>query len=401
MDRSTTLPFSERIRQRRIEQGRTQAVVAGLCGISTEYLSQIERGLKTPARDVMARLAAELQLAVGSLMGDVSEATAALLPPVGSRVAQALHGHHRPPAAPISAAGLRDRVESLWRTWQSSPARFTAAERLLPDLIRDIEGTTRALRTSPDAGERREVLRTAADLYGMLRSYCRRAGRMDLAMMCADRALRAAEDADAPLRIAVAHWNLGHVLLSQPGSEADAVDVAMTAAAQLDHAAAVSAETAAVRGALELVVASAEAKTKRSWAARDRLNKVVPLARRAGEGNVLWTVFGPTNVQLHALSVEMTDGDAVEGLRLADQVDISQIASNERTFTFGMEVAACYALRRDYAAVLVHLLELEQLAPEDLERSPLAQTLATSLVRQARPTYRRQAVALAERLQLL
>lgn len=53
------------------------------------------------------------------------------------------------------------------------------------------------------------------------------------------------------------------------------------------------------------------------------------------------------------------------------------------------------------AAVLVHLLELEQLAPEDLERSPLAQKLVASLVRQARPTYRRQVVALAERLQLL
>ncbi|MEV0749877.1 helix-turn-helix transcriptional regulator [Streptomyces sp. NPDC050273] len=400
MDRPT-LPFSERIRQRRIEQGRTQAVVAGLCGISAEYLSQIERGLKTPARDVMTRIASELQLTVGSLMGDVPEATANASPPVGSRVAQALLGHHRPPAVPFTAAGLRDRVEGLWRTWQSSPTRFTTAERLLPDLIRDIEGTVRALRTSPDAIERREVLRTAADLYGMLRSYCRRVGRMDLALMSADRALRAAEDADDALRIAVAHWNLGHVLLSQPGSEADAVDVAMTAAAQLDHAVAGSDETVAVRGALELVVTVAEAKARRPWAARDRLNRVMPLAQRAGEGNVLWTVFGPTNVQLHALSVEMTDGDALEGLRLADQVDISQIASNERTFTFGMEVAACYALRRDYAAVLVHLLELEQLAPEDLERSPLAQKLVASLVRQARQTYRRQVVALAERLQLL
>lgn len=245
------------------------------------------------------------------------------------------------------------------------------------------------------------MLRSTADLYGMLRSYCRRAGRMDLALVSADRALHAAEDADDALRIAVAHWNLGHVLLSQPGSEADAVDVAMTAAAQLDREPGATKETVAVQGALELVVAVAEAKANRSWAARERLNSVLPLAKRTGDGNVLWTVFGPTNVQLHALSVEMTDGDALEGLRLADHVDTSRIPSNERNFTFGMEVAACYDLRRDYAAVLVHLLELEQLAPEDLDRSPLARSLAMSLVRKARPTYRRQAVALAERLQLL
>lgn len=400
MDRPT-LPFSERIRQRRTELGRTQAVVAGLCGISTEYLSQIERGLKTPAREVVTRLAAELQLPVGTLMGEAPVAADDVLPAVGSRVAHALLGHHRPPSTPLTADSLRARVESLWRIWQSSPTRFTVAESLLPDLIRDVEGTVRALRTSPDPDERREALRATADLYGMLRSYCRRAGRLDLALMVADRALRAAEDADDALRIAVAHWNLGHVLLSQPGGEADAVDVAMTAAAQLDKATTSTTETAAVRGALQLVVAVAEAKTRRTWAARERLNKVVPLAQRAGEGNVLWTAFGPTNIQLHALSVEMADGDALEGLRLADQVDITRLPSNERTFTFGMEVAACYDLRRDYAAVLVHLLELEQLAPEDLERSPLARTLITSLVRQARPTYRGQAVALAERLHML
>ncbi|NEB56989.1 helix-turn-helix transcriptional regulator [Streptomyces griseus] len=39
---------------------RAQAAVAGLCGISTDYLSQIERGRKTPSVDVLARLAAEL-----------------------------------------------------------------------------------------------------------------------------------------------------------------------------------------------------------------------------------------------------------------------------------------------------------------------------------------------------
>ncbi|MFD0622992.1 hypothetical protein ACFQ2K_09410 [Streptomyces sanglieri] len=44
----------------------------------------------------------------------------------------------------------------------------------------------------------------------------------------------------------------------------------------------------------------------------------------------------------------------------------------ERRFTFGLEVARCYDLRRDDAAVLVHLLELEEFVPEELERSPLA-----------------------------
>lgn len=35
----------------------------------------------------------------------------------------------------------------------------------------------------------------------------------------------------------------------------------------------------------------------------------------------MWTVFGPVNVALHAMSLEMeTDGEAAEALRLADDV---------------------------------------------------------------------------------
>ncbi|MFC1418355.1 hypothetical protein [Streptacidiphilus cavernicola] len=51
-----------------------------------------------------------------------------------------------------------------------------------------------------DAGKRGH----AADLYFLLRSYLRRTGRVDMSMLAADRAMRAAEDADDPLRIAAA-----------------------------------------------------------------------------------------------------------------------------------------------------------------------------------------------------
>lgn len=40
--------IGERLRFYRQAQGKTQAVVAGLAGVTEDYLSQIERGLKTP-----------------------------------------------------------------------------------------------------------------------------------------------------------------------------------------------------------------------------------------------------------------------------------------------------------------------------------------------------------------
>lgn len=111
-------------------------------------------------------------------------------------------------------------------------------------------------------------------------------------------------------------------------------------------------------------------------------------------------MFGPTNVALHAMSIEMLAGEAAEGLRLADQVDTSRLPSRERQFTFGLEVARCYNLRRDDAAVLVHLLSLEDLAPEDLSRSPVARTMVQDLQLRVRPAFRRKVDALASRLQL-
>ncbi|GFN09325.1 hypothetical protein Smic_78810 [Streptomyces microflavus] len=84
------LPVGERVRDRRRRLGRTQAVLAGLCGITTDYLSQIERGLKTPSGDVLARLAVELQVPVGTLLGDTVPERAPTTASGSSRVVQAL-----------------------------------------------------------------------------------------------------------------------------------------------------------------------------------------------------------------------------------------------------------------------------------------------------------------------
>ncbi|MGW0792321.1 hypothetical protein ACWD04_29870 [Streptomyces sp. NPDC002911] len=93
-------------------------------------------------------------------------------------------------------------MEGGWRIWQTPPTRFTDIEPLLPDLIIDVDTAARTHRTTPAV--HRNIQRLTADLYGLLRSYRRRPGRTEPSLMVADRALRAAEAADAPLRIAVA-----------------------------------------------------------------------------------------------------------------------------------------------------------------------------------------------------
>src|SRR4051794_921418 len=47
--------IGERLRFYRQAKGKTQAVVAGLAGVTEDYLSQIERGLKTPTLPLVHR----------------------------------------------------------------------------------------------------------------------------------------------------------------------------------------------------------------------------------------------------------------------------------------------------------------------------------------------------------
>lgn len=391
--------IGQRIRHWRTKRRRSQAVVAGLCAITEDYLSRIERGKKTPTIGVLVALARELDVPVSALLGEGPSAGSAHSTTTAPDVAMALMGGCRlPQDAPVqSPARLRERVESAWSVWQTSKERFTEAAAVLPELISDVEYARRVYRTGGDIAAHRDVQRCAADLYFLLRSYCRRSGRGDLGLLVADRALRAAEEADDPMRIAAARWNLGHMLLGN-GEAEGAKDVAQQGIDEL-RSSPQNTETLSLIGALELVAVVAESRRRQWWAARQRLaDRAVPQARRTGEGNVMWTVFGPTNVELHALSIDMEAGESAEALRIADAVDTSRLPSIERRFTFLLDVARCYDLRRDDPAVLVHLLDLEALAPEDLARSPLARQMVSGLHQRVRPTYRRQVTELAERL---
>ncbi|MGW4072044.1 helix-turn-helix domain-containing protein [Streptomyces asiaticus] len=394
---ASDLPIGDRIRHYR--GVRRQDVVAGLVGISPDYLSQIERGLKVPSLPILHAIAQELGVPTAALLADMPAAGRMAPDTTEPAIVQALMGYGPPRSAPLAEpTALRERVESAWRVWQSSKTRFTDMTGVLPGLIADTEHVARIHRSATGPDRRRAIMRVRADLYFLLRSYLRRTGRVDLSMMAADRAVRAAEEADDPLRTAAAQWNLGHALLASQEPDG-AEQIALHAVEELRRAPLAEPERVAMSGALHLVAVVAEAR-RRDWsAARDRLrHHARPAARSVGEGNIMWTVFGPTNVALHEVSIEMEAGDASEALKMADDVDASDLPSMERSFTFNLEVARCHHLRREDAAVLLSLLELEDLAPEDLARTPLARKLMLTVIRRGRAAHARQAEKLAERV---
>lgn len=401
MSPSPEVRIGERLRFYRQAKGKTQAVVAGLAGVTEDYLSQIERGLKTPTIMLLHRFSKILGVRVSELLGESATEHDEAVHPVGYAVQRALTSYPSVSGTP-DMADLRGRVDEAWSIWQGSPHRFTEASQLLPDLITDIQAAQRGLGTSASADERREAQRISADLYFLLRTFTKRIGRTDLSLLVADRGVLAAEAADDPVRIAAAKWNLGHILLAQ-GQPDGAEDVAIRAVEVLERDTADGdLDAVAMAGALWLVSVVAAVRNDDPWTARDRIReKAWPAARMVGDANVMWTVFGPTNVKLHALSVEMEMGEAGEALRVADDIDMSDTPSLERKTTFALEVARCYEQRRDDPGVFLHLVSAEASGPEDMRYNTLARDLVHGLLKRARPTYAPQVRDLARRIDLL
>lgn len=379
----------------RERSGRTQDAIAGLAGISRDYLGQVERGRKTPSTDVVKAVAAALRVQAGVLLGDTCAPSVSVGPISGDRLALALLSGGGRVAEPDE---LADRTVAAWATWQSSGHRYSELLPDLPDLVRDTEATRRAGRDGP---QHRRLAATASELYGLLRTVTRRVGRSDLSFLVADRGVRAAEDSDDPIRIAVAQWNLGHTLLISGEHEA-AIELAALASTAVVSAAGQTPAALAMTGALELVAAVAEARSGRLWEARDRLHDVEPLAVRARvAGNVGHTMFGTLNVGLHAIAIELQAGDALEALRIAEQLDTSACPSVERRFTFALDLARAYELRRQETGTLLHLLDAEHVAPEDLKYNPAGCDMVRRLItRSPQATTRGQAAKLAERLDI-
>src|SRR5437870_12773581 len=138
MDEQLARVIGARVRATRVASRRTQVVVAGLTGITTNYLHQIEHGKKLPTIPVLTQLAQVLNVPLSRLVDqppspgyDQPRATdagaalyRALTQPVG-------------PSEPPSVAELHDRVRLAWRTWQTSPYRYSRLGSQLPPLIRE------------------------------------------------------------------------------------------------------------------------------------------------------------------------------------------------------------------------------------------------------------------------
>ncbi|MER5866132.1 helix-turn-helix transcriptional regulator [Kitasatospora sp. NPDC002040] len=400
--------FGKRVADLRTARGLTQSQLANQIGRTASWLSQVERGVQPVSRlDVLQLLADGLGVSVQALRPDAPSRPAA--PPTvdadqepndldGARLL--ISGH---PAldvllddSVVPTRGLSDLDAAVVEIWElMHAARFSQLSLRLSELVPELE---RACRTLPVA-EQAEAQVLLARTYQALSAAFVRQNEADAAWVAADRSIRAAEQSGRPLDVLAGSFRLAQafVRLRRLDQAEHTARTAVNAVRQRAAAATASPEELSVAGSLHLVLGLVYARAGDRAATRNEINSAREIAVRLGEDrNDFNLEFGPTNVEIQAVSAAVDLGDAGEALDIGEAIDASNLSA-ERQARLLMDLGRAHAQRRHPGEALECLLQAELLAPETVRTHVAARGTIRELVLIAGRTASPELLALAER----
>jgi transcriptional regulator with XRE-family HTH domain len=393
----TELSTGERVAYYRRRRGITQTALADLVGRSESWIEKVENGRVPLDRvSVIRELARALGVSLHGLLPDEESNPETGLQERGVPALRELVLSYRAvnprlalldaEPAPITTTELRRTVDDVWSAYQDSKFGYTVMQlnRALP----------LAYATTRTTG-RLEAVRSLAYLYQAAASVLVKLGDLDLARLCAERGDIAAQDADDPITLTSLQRSIAHAALSVgPFEEA----VTIVRDGLIEAPTPRSPAAISVVGTLMFVGATASARAgERSEAAMFLRHADRLAGRLGGDGNAVWTAFGPTNVAIHQVTVAAELGDPHRALQLGSDLDVSA-STRERRVRHELEMARAltHVGRRDDAVVVV--LRAEQGAPEQVRRHFLTHDLVRTWIRTTRTRPRSDLVALARRL---
>ncbi len=370
--------MGERIAFYRRRKGMTQEVLSGLLGRTVEWLSQIERGhrdvnkLSTivevadalgiePVRLLPRQFTSRPRRLQDAMIGTAPDT----VPAIKSTMFRydgisALVGV--PDRAPVDQHELYQRIDHAFRCSQTE--HWSELGPLLPDLIAD--GWHAAHTTTGD--EQRRGFGLLSLVYRVTSGMLDRIGEPELPWIAAERDMTAAERSEDPLLIVGAAWRLA-VVLRHSGRLVESTEVPLAAADALRTDARTSPAHASVYGSLMLKGAVGAASLGDHVAVRDHLAECHRVAELIGPGrNDFWLAFGPTNVNIHQVWLELELGDPIGAIARAEDVDHMALPAElaERRASHLITLAWSHHLRRQDDEALTALLEARQVAPEQL-----------------------------------
>lgn len=384
--------IGQRARTIRRRRGLSLEVAAGLAGISTGFLSRLERGERNfERRGLLEDLAAALGCAVADLTGQP-------YPPVNRDSADAMAelpaislALHECSLTDVPGGSARPVAELAARAMEATryidAARYALAWRGLGAVLTELHIHA----VTGDADTRRAALFALAEACHAVPGQAAAFGRPELAVMAAGRAHEAATAAEAPAARALSTARRVTALLriSARHSAGTVLHAALADAEPSADPAAADTAPAEGYGVLHLTAAQLAAREGRATDADIHLTEARELAARMGERNYWRWHFGPANVEAWRVGIGV---ELERGPDIAESVDHSPevfeaLASANRRSGFHYELARAYAQddsgSRDAEAIR-HLDAADRVAPSRTRPDPIARELVETLARRAR-----------------
>ncbi|KPI12042.1 hypothetical protein OK074_2663 [Actinobacteria bacterium OK074] len=355
----------------------TQKELATEIGRTASWVSQVERGVLPVNRlDVLGLVADALGVPVQDLHPDGPDSTEAVKAVVAAAepndLVQArllISGH---PALDVVLAlrvqhavpdlvQLSSAVEDIWALAHGD--RFAELSTVLG---RNLPRLERATRTAMPE-DRPDAYALLARAYQALAAAFVRQNEADAAWVAADRSISAAEQSGRALDVFAGIFRLAHafVRLKRYDQAEHAAQSAVNALSRhVEEAEQSASEALSLLGSLHLVLALVYARSENRPAARQETEHARRVAGQLGEDrNDFNLEFGPTNVEIQAVSVAVDLGDAGEALEVGEALDASAL-SIERQARLAMDLGRAHAQLRQVGDAVRHFLHAEELAPE-------------------------------------
>jgi len=377
-DSTVESTIGSRLRAARRERGLTQEQLAARSGVSLELIGKLEQGKRETARiTTLTKLANSLGVSLSSLLGrrerlerGASEGVLAvrdtLLSVADLPGIDATADTGEPTPLSVLDAAVRRGWDLYW------DGRLADLAAMLPGLV----GEARLAR---DRGGP-EAARPLAQAYQLAADLMVHMGSDDLAMVAAERALRAAADGNDELQYATLFGTASWVLLHQ-GRTAEAEKVARAAAERIEpRLSSATPEHLTVWGALLLSAAAPAATAARA----DDVETYIGLARSAAgrfdaDRHDYWVSFGPSQVAMqdcYTSSVLGRPGRAIKaaaGVRREHLLGISWGAHH-------LDVAQAWASDGQHDAQAAQALAVAcEVSPEWFRHQGLARSLTREL----------------------
>ena len=296
-------------------------------------------------------------------------------------------------AVPADLSRLRGAVDRAWELAHSN--RFAELSGALEPLVPELELSVRTAHQR----ERPELWLLLSRTYQALAAAFVRRNESDAAWVAADRAIQAAERSDAPLQVFAGVFRLvqAFVRLKRFDQAEYAASGAVAAVGVLAQQADAEPEALSILGALHLLLAFIGARVGNRAQAQAELARAREVAQRlGGDRNDFNLEFGPTNVEIQAVSIAIELGEAGQAIAAGQPIDATGM-SIERRARLLMDLGRAYAQRRQTGEALDCLLRAEALAPETVRAHGEVREAVRGLVLIAGRSASAELQALAER----